>query len=90
MRTRSVLKIFSLALVIAAMASVQTASAARHHYTRRPIDACLFHRHVSAAGTFCSYACNPNGLGCLQQVCTGGHWSQALPCLRPFCLQSCG
>jgi hypothetical protein len=95
MRTRSVSKIFSLALAIAAiaavqMALVQTASAARHHYTRPPADACLFHRHISAAGTFCSYQCNPNGLGCLQQVCTGGHWSQALPCLRPFCLQSCG
>jgi hypothetical protein len=94
MRTRSVLKMSSLALAIAAiatvqMATVQTASA-KHHYSRRLPDACFFHRHVSAAGTWCSYQCDPNSLGCKQQICVGGHWTQALPCLRPFCLQSCG
>lgn len=89
MRLGSVLKICSLAIAVTALAGVPGASA-KHRYTPRPVDACLFHRHVLAAGTLCSYDCNPNGLGCSQQVCAGGHWSAALPCPRPFCTQACG
>lgn len=93
MRTKSVLKAISLAAALAIVAGVPSAFAAKHHYryTRRPAtDACLFHRHFVAAGTICSYDCNPNSLGCSAQICVGGHWTQALPCLRPFCLQMCG
>ncbi len=91
MRTASAFKIVALAAAFAVLAGVPGASAKiKHRYTRRPPDACIFHRHVLAAGTLCSYDCNPNGLGCSQQICSGGHWSPALPCLRPFCTQRCG
>jgi hypothetical protein len=89
MRTGSVLKIISLAAVLAVAAGVPGAFA-KHRYTRRPPDACLFHRRILISGTWCSYQCNPNGLGCLQQLCSGGQLYPALPCLRPFCVQSCG
>ncbi len=89
MRVASTLKIVSLAAAFAILAGVPGASA-KHRYTRRPPDACVFHRHVIAAGTLCSYDCNPNSLGCSQQICSGGHWAAALPCVRPFCFRRCG
>jgi hypothetical protein len=87
MRICSVLKIASLAAALAVVAGVPVASA---KVTKRPPDACIFHRHVSTVGTLCSYDCNSAGLGCSQQVCSGGHWVPALPCPKPFCSHACG
>jgi hypothetical protein len=87
MRISTALKVVAMSAAVVLVVGVPNASA---RMKRHPPDACLFHRHYLAAGTLCSYDCNPNTLGCSQQICSGGHWSAALPCPRPFCTQRCG
>jgi len=87
MRISSVL-VVAMAAAVVVLAGVPHASA--RVMRRHPPDACLFHRHYLPSGTLCSLKCNPNGLGCSQQICSGGHWYAALPCPRPFCTHPCG
>jgi hypothetical protein len=87
MRMRLVLKIVSLAAAVALLMGGSQASA---RVMKRPPDSCVFHRHVLAAGTICSYACDPKSLWCSQQTCSGGIWSAAIPCQSIFCLRRCG
>jgi len=86
MRISSVLKPFCLA---AAAALLAHAPADAKVMKRHP-DACVFHHRLVAAGTLCSYNCTANGLGCSQQICSGGHWVAALPCPGVFCSRKCG
>ena len=91
MRMRSVLQIVSLAAAFAVLAGVPSASAmVKQAFTRRPADSCVVHRHVFAAGSWCSFDCKPGTFGCSQQMCSGGQWHAALPCPLPFCTASCG
>lgn len=57
---------------------------------RLPPDVCVFHRHVVAAGTVCSYKCDPATKWCSQQSCINGQFARFLPCLQPFCTSGCG
>lgn len=91
MRTSSVLKIVSLAAALAMVAAVPGASAkVAHKITKRPPDSCILHRHVVAAGTVCSYDCDPKSLWCSQQVCSGGHFYPVISCQSIFCTRKCG
>jgi hypothetical protein len=85
MRVGSALKLLYL---VAATAVLVHAPADARVIKRH--DACLFHRRLVGAGTLCSYNCNANGLGCSQQICSGGHWLAALPCPGVFCSRRCG
>src|ERR1051326_5526391 len=85
MHIRSIFAVLSLAAIVATLGAIPNAAAAKHHFTKRPPDSCVFHRRVVASGTICSYECSPNTPGCSQQICSGGRWYPGLPCPRPFC-----
>jgi hypothetical protein len=87
MRMRCVPSIVSLLAAVALLAGGSQASA---RAAKRPPDFCVFQRHVIAAGTICSYNCDPKSLWCSQQICSGGKWSAALSCQSIFCMHRCG
>lgn len=90
MRVRSVFAMAGLAAATALLIGVSGAAAKHHRFTRRASDACVFHHRILPAGTLCSSSCPPGTVGCAQQICTGGHWAAALPCVKPFCTPRCG
>jgi hypothetical protein len=88
MKVSSVLKVAALAAAVALVANVTDASA---RAMKLPPGACVFHRHVVAAGTWCSFNCDPKIAACSQQACANGQFVALLPCLQPFCLTpKCG
>lgn len=89
MRMRSVLTTTTLVAAAALLVGVSGA-AAKHRYTRRAPDACVFHHRILPAGTLCSASCPPGTVGCSQQICSGGQWAAVLPCIKPFCTPRCG
>ncbi len=85
MRFLSGVKIVALTGAVVLIIGISGAAA-----RRLPPDVCVFHRHIVAAGTLCSYQCDPATKWCSQQSCINGQFARFLPCLQPFCTTRCG
>jgi len=85
MRIMSFVKIALLATAVA-LPSVASAKA-----MKLPPGACAFGKKgVVAAGTVCSFNCDPKTMWCQQQLCLNGALTPVLPCYTGFCAPKCG